>query len=69
MCVYGGRTMNKEIMTIQQVAEYLQVCDKTIRRLISRKELSDSKIGRSWRVKKSNIDEYLLQRRNIWGNV
>ena len=69
MCVYGGRTMNNEIMTIQQAAEYLQVCDKTIRRLISRKELSDSKIGRSWRVKKSNIDEYLLQRRNIWGNV
>ena len=69
MCVYGGRTMNNEIMTIQQVAEYLQVCDKTIRRLISRKELSDSKIGRSWRVKKNNIDEYLLQRRNIWGNV
>lgn len=61
--------MNNEIMTIQQVAEYLQVCDKTIRRLISRKELSDSKIGRSWRVKKNNIDEYLLQRRNIWGNV
>lgn len=61
--------MNNEIMTIQLVAEYLQVCDKTIRRLISGKELSDSKIGRSWRVKKNNIDEYLLRRRNIWGNV
>lgn len=64
MCVYGGRTMSNEIMTIQQAAEYLQVCDKTIRRLISRKELSASKIGKSWRVKKSDIDEYLLQTRN-----
>lgn len=56
--------MSNEIMTIQQAAEYLQVCDKTIRRLISRKELSASKIGKSWRVKKSDIDEYLLQTRN-----
>lgn len=60
----GGRIMNNEIMTIQQAAEYLQVCDKTVRRLISRKELPASKIGKSWRVKKIDIDDYLLQTRN-----
>ncbi len=56
--------MNNEILTIQQAAEYLQVCDKTVRRLISRKELPASKIGKSWRVKKIDIDDYLLQTRN-----
>jgi len=60
----GGRIMNNEILTIQQAAEYLQVCDKTVRRLISRKELPASKIGKSWRVKKIDIDDYLLQTRN-----
>ena len=44
-----------EILTIPQAAEYLQVCDKTIRRLISNKKLSASKIGGSWRIKKSDI--------------
>lgn len=29
--------MDSEIFTIQQVAEYLQVCDKTVRGLISKK--------------------------------
>ena len=61
----GGRKMDNEIMTIQQAAEYLQVCDKTVRRLISKKELSASKIGKSWRIKKSDIEEYLLQTRNM----
>lgn len=39
--------MNSEIMTIQQVANYLQVCDKIVRRLISKNELSAFKIGKS----------------------
>lgn len=52
--------MNHEIMVIQQAAEYLQVCDKTVRRLISKKELSASKIGKACRIKKSDIDAYLL---------
>lgn len=56
--------MSDEIMTIKQAANYLQVCEKTVRRLISKKELSASKIGKSWRIKKIDIDEYLLQTRN-----
>ncbi len=44
--------MGGEILIIPQAAEYLQVCDKTIRRLISDKKLSASKIGGSWRIKK-----------------
>ena len=56
--------MGDEILTIPQTAEYLQVCDKTIRRLISNKQLSASKIGKSWRIKKSDIDDYLIETRN-----
>ena len=56
--------MDSEILTIQQTADYLQVCDKTVRRLISKKEMTAFKIGKSWRVKKSDIDEYMLKTRN-----
>lgn len=53
-----------EILTIPQAVEYLQVCDKTIRRLILNKKLSASKIGGSWRIKKSDIDDYLNETKN-----
>ena len=51
--------MSDVILTITQTAEYLQVCDKTVRRLISKKELTASKVGKSWRIQKSDIDTYL----------
>ena len=51
-------------MTIAQAAEYLKVCDKTVRRLISRQELAASKVGKSWRIQQSDIDKYLSETRN-----
>lgn len=56
--------MKNDILTIAQTAEYLQVCDKTVRRLIANKQLSASKIGKTWRIKASDIDEYLMMNRN-----
>ena len=56
--------MDNDILTILQTAKYLQVCDKTVRRLIAKKELQASKIGRSWRIKKKDIEEYLNSTRN-----
>lgn len=52
--------MADELLTVAQAADYLQVCDKTIRRLIAANKLIASKIGnRTWRIKKSDIDAYL----------
>lgn len=56
--------MTDSLMTIAQAAEYLKVCDKTVRRLISRQELAASKVGRSWRIQKIDIDKYLTETRN-----
>ena len=56
--------MSDVSFTIAQTAEYLKVCDKTVRRLISKKELSASKVGKSWRIRKSDIDDYLQQTLN-----
>lgn len=56
--------MTDNLMTIAQAAEYLKVCDKTVRRLISRQELAASKVGRSWRIQKIDIDKYLTETRN-----
>lgn len=56
--------MSDIILTIAQAAEYLKVCDKTIRRLISRKELAASKVGKSWRIQKEDIEKYLNETLN-----
>ncbi len=56
--------MSDAIMTVAQAAEYLKVCDKTVRRLIARKELAASKVGNSWRIRKADIDGYLMQTLN-----
>ena len=56
--------MSDTILTVAQAAEYLKVCNKTVRRLITKKELAASKVGKSWRIQKADIDEYLLQNSN-----
>jgi excisionase family DNA binding protein len=59
-----GESEYPDVMTIEQTAEYLQLSSKTIRRLISRKELKASKITSVWRIKKDDIIEYLNQNLN-----
>lgn len=56
--------MSDVILTVAQAAEYLKVCEKTVRRLISNKELSASKVGKSWRIQKSDIEKYLVETLN-----
>jgi excisionase family DNA binding protein len=50
----------REIMTPEQVADYLQLTTDTIYRLIRRKELAASKIGRSYRIPKEDLETFLL---------
>lgn len=57
--------MNTELLTVSQTAEYLQLSEKTVRRLISNGSLQASKIGnRSWRVRASDIDDYVSSTSN-----
>lgn len=56
--------MVNEIYTILQTAEYLQVSDKTVRRLIDKKELPASKVGKAWRITKKDIEKYLEETKN-----
>ena len=57
--------MGDELLTISQTASYLQVSDKTVRRLISNNQLVASKVGeRVWRVKESDIEKYLVANTN-----
>src|SRR5690242_8267134 len=50
----------REIMTPEQVAEYLQLNKDTVYRLIRSHQLAASKIGRTYRIPKEDVDAFLL---------
>jgi len=48
-----------ELMTLEEVGDYLRVTKKTIYRLLKRGGIPASKVGRQWRFDKASIDEWL----------
>lgn len=50
----------QDIMTPEQVADYLQMNTDTIYRLIRSHKLPAAKIGRSYRIPKEDIDAFLV---------
>lgn len=59
--IYYLIIMNK-LLTIKKVAEYLDVCIKTVRRLIEQSKLPASKIGGQWRVKPEDLELFVKRR-------
>jgi excisionase family DNA binding protein len=58
--------MNEErLMDTEEVARYLGVHLKTVMNLIESKQLKASKVGRVWRLRKRDVDEYLERRSNV----
>lgn len=48
-----------EILTTQQLAEFLQVSDQTITRAIKAGKLKAFKVGRDWRIEKEEVIKWL----------
>jgi excisionase family DNA binding protein len=51
-------------MTIEEVAEYLQVSRDSIYRMAQKGEMPASKFGSLWRFDKQEIDEWMKKNRN-----
>lgn len=49
--------MNSEIMNIKEVAQFLQVKEQTVYRLVQTGKIPALKIGGQWKVKKSHLDK------------
>jgi excisionase family DNA binding protein len=50
---------DREIMTLRQVAEYLQISEVTTYRLVQDSKIPAFKVGRSWRVKKEDLNDFI----------
>jgi excisionase family DNA binding protein len=49
----------KDLLTVAEVAEMLRVSTMTVYRLIRTGELPAVRVGRSYRVKKTDLERYL----------
>ncbi len=55
-------TAAARLLSISEVAGYLQVGEKTIRRWIEADELTAFKLGRQWRVAEKDLQSFLHER-------
>ena len=51
--------MNRDIMNINEVAEYLQLSTKSIYRLVKSGELPAKKVLNKWRFSRERIKEWI----------
>lgn len=51
-----------EILTIKQVAAYLQVTERTIYRLAAADSIPAFKVGGSWRFRRGDLDRWIAGR-------
>jgi len=51
--------MPTDIMTIDEVAEYLRINKKTAYRLVSDQKLPGFKVGGAWRFRRSEIETWI----------
>ena len=60
--------MSEDLMTIQEVAEYLRLNEKTAYRLAADGKIPGFKVGGSWRFRQSEIEAWIeKQTRNVEG--
>jgi len=50
---------NKKLLTVKEVAEYLNISELTVKRHLYSGKLKGYKAGRQWRIKREDLEEYL----------
>ena len=52
-------TINNDIMTMKELADYLKIAEKTAYRFASEKKVPGFKVGNAWRFRKSEVDNWI----------
>ena len=55
--------MGKEYFTMREVAKMLKVTERSIYRMIDKKEMPFFKFGGSWRIEKKDLEEYINKKK------
>jgi excisionase family DNA binding protein len=57
--------MPENLLTLEQVAQYLNVDKFTVYRLLAQKQLPAFKVGNQWRFKRKMIEAWLAKNSNL----
>jgi excisionase family DNA binding protein len=57
----GEGMSDDKLLNTEEIAEYLRISTVFARRLLRQGKLKGKKVGKDWRVKKSDLQEYLNQ--------
>ena len=57
------KAVNDEIMTVQEVADYLRISRTTVWRWCNEGRLPAFRIGREWRIKRDALEKTIAQSR------
>jgi excisionase family DNA binding protein len=60
---HGELNMDKWL-TLEQIAEYLQMSESSIYKMAQAGKIPANKVGRQWRFKKEVIDRWVEKRKN-----
>jgi excisionase family DNA binding protein len=60
--------MQENLLTTDQVAQYLKVDKFTVYRLVAQKKIPAFKVGNQWRFSKNLVDEWLMENSNLVQN-
>lgn len=58
-CTWKGRTMTNRWLSVEEIADYLGVSKDTVYGWISKREMPAHKVGRLWKFKTDEIDEWV----------
>lgn len=56
--------MDRQLLTVEEVAQRLQLSEGTVKRLLRDGELEGYKIRGTWRIAQSNLEQFLERRSN-----
>ncbi|MGD0336350.1 MAG: helix-turn-helix domain-containing protein [Candidatus Omnitrophota bacterium] len=51
--------MNSEVLTFEEARKYLKISNSTLYRLVQKRKVPASKVGRSWRFRKERLIAWL----------
>jgi excisionase family DNA binding protein len=57
--------MQENLLTTEQVAQYLKVDKFTVYRLVTQKKIPAFKVGNQWRFNRKMIDAWLIENSNL----
>ena len=60
--VLEGREFGEPLLTVGEVAQLMRVSNMTVYRLIKSGQLSAIRVGKNYRIRRSDIERYLTER-------